>query len=89
MAPDYNGPGRVGADSLTLRDRYARKCRVAVDPKLLEILACPVCKSSVHLLTDGSGLVCRECRLLYPIEDDIPVMLVDAARQIPPSQELP
>jgi uncharacterized protein YbaR (Trm112 family) len=76
-------------DSLTLRDRCARKCRVAVDPKLLEILACPVCKASVHLLPDGSGLVCRECRLIYPIEDNVPVMLVDAARQVSPSQEIP
>ena len=62
---------------------------VALDPKLLEILACPVCKTPVQQLPDGSGLLCRKCRLIYPIEGDIPVMLVDAARQIPPSQELP
>lgn len=74
---------------MTLLDRCARKCRVAVDPKLLEILACPVCKTSVELLPDGSGLLCRQCRLVYPIEGDIPVMLVDAARQVDPSQDLP
>ncbi|MGH9749727.1 MAG: Trm112 family protein [Candidatus Polarisedimenticolia bacterium] len=50
-----------------------------VDPKLLEILACPLCKTAVELTTDGGGLLCRSCRRRYPIVDDIPVMLVDEA----------
>ncbi|MGH9867296.1 MAG: Trm112 family protein [Candidatus Polarisedimenticolia bacterium] len=52
---------------------------MAVDPRLLEILACPVCKTAVELTPDGTGLKCRTCRRVYPIRDDIPVMLVDQA----------
>ena len=52
---------------------------MAIDPKLLEILACPLCKTEVDLTPDGTGLVCRACARRYPIVDDIPVMLVDEA----------
>ena len=52
---------------------------MAIKPELLEILACPVCKTPVRLEEDGSGLFCKECRRLYPIRDDIPVMLVEEA----------
>ena len=50
-----------------------------MDPKLLEILACPVCKTPVKLEDDGNALFCDQCRRLYPILDDIPVMLVEKA----------
>ena len=53
---------------------------MVLDPKLLEILACPVCKVLVRPLPDGSGLCCEQCRRVYPIVDDIPVMLVEEAR---------
>jgi uncharacterized protein len=56
------------------------KTSMSLDPKLLEILACPVCRTSVRLLEDGSGLRCERCRRVYPVVDDIPVMLVDEAR---------
>ena len=48
---------------------------------LLEILRCPKCKSELTLKEDESGLTCQnqECRLTYPIRDEIPVMLVDEA----------
>ncbi len=52
---------------------------MALDPKLLEILACPQCKTEVQLTADGSGLVCRSCRRRYPVVDDIPIMLVEEA----------
>ncbi|MFQ5742975.1 MAG: Trm112 family protein [Acidobacteriota bacterium] len=52
---------------------------MAIDPELLEILACPVCKVSVHLTAGESGLKCDQCQRVYPIRDDIPVMLVDEA----------
>jgi uncharacterized protein YbaR (Trm112 family) len=52
---------------------------MAISPELLEILACPACKAKVDLKADGSGLKCRECKRVYPIRDDIPVMLVDEA----------
>ena len=48
-----------------------------IDPKLLEILACPVCKTAVRL--DGERLVCTQCGRRYPIRDGIPVMLVEEA----------
>lgn len=50
-----------------------------LDPGLLEILVCPACKKPVHLVADGAGLKCDACRRVYPIKDDIPVMLIDEA----------
>jgi uncharacterized protein YbaR (Trm112 family) len=52
---------------------------MAVDPELLEILACPACKTPVKLVNNGAGLKCDQCRRVYPIKDDIPVMLIDEA----------
>jgi uncharacterized protein YbaR (Trm112 family) len=51
-----------------------------VSPELLEILACPVCIKSVHLTADGKGLKCEQCKRVYPIVDDIPVMLIEEAK---------
>lgn len=53
---------------------------VAVDPELLKILVCPACKTPVTLTADEQGLRCATCRRVYPIRDNIPVMLVDEAR---------
>ena len=53
---------------------------MAVNPELLKILVCPQCKAPVQLTADGQGLKCTECRRVYPIRDDIPIMLVDEAR---------
>lgn len=52
---------------------------MAINEELLEILACPACKSKVVLTPDETGLKCTSCRRVYPIRDDIPVMLVDQA----------
>jgi hypothetical protein len=52
---------------------------MAVAQLLLEILVCPVCKAKVLLKEDGSGLKCIECKRVYPIRDDIPIMLKDQA----------
>jgi hypothetical protein len=49
-----------------------------IDAKLLEILACPVCKTPVDL-KDDNRLVCTKCGRAYPIREGIPVMLVDEA----------
>jgi len=51
-----------------------------IDPELLEILACPECKTPVEVVKDGAGLRCAKCRRVYPVQDDIPVMLVDEAK---------
>jgi uncharacterized protein len=52
---------------------------MAVSQELLEILACPACKAKVELKPDGDALKCVECKRVYPIRDDIPVMLIDEA----------
>lgn len=51
--------------------------------KLLDILVCPICKAPVTLLADGSGLKCGTCRRVYPVRDDIPVMLPEEAKVAP------
>jgi hypothetical protein len=53
---------------------------MVVPQELLDILVCPVCKVPVKLTADGQGLKCAQCRRVYPIKEDIPVMLVDEAR---------
>lgn len=53
---------------------------MAVSKELLDILVCPVCKTPVKTTADGKGLKCANCRRVYPVRDDIPVMLVDEAR---------
>ncbi len=52
---------------------------MALDPRLLEILACPLCKADVKLTPNGQGLKCVQCHRVYPIRDDIPVMIIDEA----------
>lgn len=50
-----------------------------IDKELLEILVCPVCKKPLGVKDNGNGLKCGECRRVYPIRDNIPIMLVDEA----------
>lgn len=54
---------------------------MAISPELLEILRCPKCKSEVELNSEETSLTCTnsECKLVYPIQNDIPVMLIDEA----------
>jgi len=52
---------------------------MSIDKELLEILACPKCKGDIRLSEKGEGLICDVCRVMYPIKDDIPVMLIDEA----------
>jgi uncharacterized protein YbaR (Trm112 family) len=52
-----------------------------MDAKLLEILVCPLCKSPLDYRREAQELVCKPCRLAYPIRDDIPIMLEDEARR--------
>jgi uncharacterized protein len=53
---------------------------MSISKELLEILVCPMDKAALDLKPDGSGLKCVECHRVYPIRDDIPVMLVDEAK---------
>ncbi len=50
-----------------------------ISKNLLDILACPKCKGEIALNEKKDGLICKTCRLIYPIKDDIPVMLIDEA----------
>jgi uncharacterized protein YbaR (Trm112 family) len=52
---------------------------MALDPRILNILACPLCKTDVRLTADEKGLKCVKCHRVYPIKEDIPVMLIDEA----------
>jgi uncharacterized protein len=61
-----------------MTDHRGRK----VDPKLLEILVCPVTRKTLHFDADRQELVSVEARLAFPIRDGIPIMLIDEARQI-------
>ena len=58
---------------------------MAVDAELLDILACPNCKTPVTPVRGGAGLKCGACHRVYPITDDIPVMLIDEATIEEPS----
>jgi uncharacterized protein len=64
---------------LRFRNNFSRQYAMSVSPDLLEILRCPACKSKVELKPDGSGLKCVSCHRVYPIRDEIPVMLIDEA----------
>lgn len=55
------------------------KAFMAIPKFALDILVCPACKTRVELLGDESGLRCVSCRRIYPIRDEIPVMLPEEA----------
>jgi uncharacterized protein YbaR (Trm112 family) len=59
-----------------------------MDPKLLEILVCPICKGPLSYKKSEQELICRPCRLGYPVKDGIPVMLEDEARKLTPGEEV-
>ena len=53
---------------------------MAISKELLDILVCPLCTAPVKLTAGDKGLKCEKCHRVYPIKDDIPVMLVDEAK---------
>ena len=53
---------------------------MAFSEQLLEILVCPACHARLEMKPDGSGLKCVECKRVYSIRDDIPVMMIDQAK---------
>lgn len=53
-----------------------------MDARLLDILACPVCKGTLIYRRDTAVLVCRFDRLAYPVRDEVPIMLEEEARQL-------
>jgi uncharacterized protein YbaR (Trm112 family) len=58
-----------------------------MDPKLLEILVCPVCKGPLVFRREARELVCKADRLAFPVRNDIPVMLEDEARTLRVDEE--
>ena len=59
-----------------------------MDSKLLDILACPLCKGALVYDKQAQELICKFDRLAFPIRDDIPVMLEDEARELPADEEV-
>jgi hypothetical protein len=55
---------------------------MALNKELLDILACPQCKGDLELTSKEDGLICRDCSLVYPIQEEIPIMLVEEAVQL-------
>ena len=53
---------------------------MAISQELLDILVCPLCKTPVMFTTDNSGLKCQTCKRVYPVRDEIPVMLPEEAK---------
>ena len=53
-----------------------------INKELLDILVCPKCKGELKLDEEKERLICSECKLAYPIKDDIPVMLIEEAAKI-------
>jgi uncharacterized protein YbaR (Trm112 family) len=80
------GPGTILNIEVAGRLDRQESCRLRrlknMDTRLLEILACPICKGTLKFQRDAQVLVCRMDRLAYPIRDDVPVMLEEEARQL-------
>jgi hypothetical protein len=55
---------------------------MAIKKELLEILRCPKCKGIIHPNQDETGLICEQCRLMYEIREDIPIMLIEEAKPL-------
>jgi hypothetical protein len=56
---------------------------VTLAPELLEILVCPKCKGNLEYRPEpDEALICRACRLVYPVEEGIPIMLIDEAKPL-------
>ena len=53
-----------------------------MDARLLDILVCPICKANLEFFKAESELVCKPCKLAFPVRDDIPIMLEDEARHL-------
>lgn len=59
-----------------------------VDKKLLDILACPICKGKLVFVKHAAELICKNDKLAFPIRNDIPVMLESEAREVTSDEEI-
>ncbi len=69
-----------GAEKST--DRDVREAKSGIDPRLLEILVCPLTKATLEYDAARNELISRAAKLAYPIRDGIPIMLADEARPL-------
>jgi hypothetical protein len=71
----------VRADAMHRKARLLTKAYNAgmIPQDLLDILVCPVCKKRLSLKENGESLKCTQCRRVYPVRDNIPILLVDEA----------
>ncbi len=53
-----------------------------ISQELLDILVCPSCKGDLDHKQEPERLICKKCRLVYPVKDDIPIMLIDKAEKL-------
>ena len=60
-----------------------------LDRKLLDLLACPICKGDLYYRKEAAELICRLDRLAFPIQDEIPIMLEDKARELTSEEKYP
>ena len=60
---------------------------MALNKELLEILACPKCKGDLEQTTAQDGLICHSCEVVYPIREEIPIMLIEEAIPLSKWQE--
>jgi uncharacterized protein YbaR (Trm112 family) len=65
-----------------MADETSPVAATRIDPKLLEILVCPLTKGPLHYDAERQELISRQAKLAYPIRDGIPIMLPEEARQI-------
>lgn len=64
---------------ITIPTLSGKEVKMPVPEELLKILACPKCKGDIEYNPAKNWLVCKNCKLAYRIEDDIPIMLIDEA----------
>lgn len=69
-------------DAQTNSERDARDEKSLIDPRLLEILVCPLTKATLEYDASRNELISRAANLAYPIRDGIPIMLADEARAL-------
>ena len=55
---------------------------MTIKKEILDVLACPKCKGDVKVAEDGKAIICKNCKLLYPVRDNIPFMLEEEAQKI-------
>jgi uncharacterized protein YbaR (Trm112 family) len=86
MAPTVpkRNPPPSASSPLLLKSTFTTGDFMPLSKELLDILVCPECKTPLHPLADSAnGLQCQTCRRIYPIRDDIPVLIIDQATKAP------